>query len=333
MKAKYKQLLDKSLAAALAAIEVYNKPTIAYREESSVILLINAWELLLKAKILKDNRNKLSSLYVLQGKRKWKKTRTGNPLTLDIGAAMQRLTLDPIVIENLVSLMEIRDTAVHFVNADSLPYVVFTLAVAALKNYQHLCKQWFSHSLADYHFFIMPLSFTHDFRTFSSLDVRKSPPVVANLLKAVSEAQGRVGVSDTYYFACEIGATLTSAKKFAQAADLNVRIDSQASEEPVVITQTKRKLDQYPLSFTEVVEKIKDKIPTVRQKDINDAMKTLGIKNRKQYAEYSFRTKAQEERYKRSGKLPAGITSIYNEDAVRILVTTLEKTSAITRRE
>jgi hypothetical protein len=331
MKAKYRQLLDKSLAAALAAIEVYNKPTIAYREESSVILLINAWELLLKAKILKDGRNKLSSLYVPQGKRKWKRTRMGNPFTLDIGAAMQRLDLDPIVIENLCSLVEIRDTAVHFMNDDSLPYVVFTLAVAALKNYQQLCKQWFSQSLADYHFFIMPLSFTHDFRTFSSLDVRKSPPVIANLLKAVSEAQGRVGVSDNFFFACEIGTTFVSAKKFAQAADLNVRIDSQSTDEPVVVTQTKRKLDQYPLSFTELVERVRSEVPAARQKDITDAMKTLNIKSRKEYAEYSFRTKAQEDKHKRTGKLPAGITSIYNDNAVRLLVTTLENTSASRR--
>jgi len=64
MKAIYKQLVDKSIAAALAAIEVYNKPDFRYREESFVILLVNAWELLLKAKILKDSKNRLSSLYV-----------------------------------------------------------------------------------------------------------------------------------------------------------------------------------------------------------------------------------------------------------------------------
>ncbi len=54
MLANYKRLLDKSIAAALAAIEVYNKPHFRYREESFVVLLVNAWELLLKAKLLKD---------------------------------------------------------------------------------------------------------------------------------------------------------------------------------------------------------------------------------------------------------------------------------------
>jgi len=113
MKAVYKQLVDKSVAAALAAIEVYNKPDFRYREESFVILLVNAWELLLKAKILKDSKNRLSSLYIHFGKNnhKIKRSRTGNPLTIELFGAMQRLALDPVVTENLASLIDIRDTA------------------------------------------------------------------------------------------------------------------------------------------------------------------------------------------------------------------------------
>jgi len=39
----------------LAAIEIYNKPQIEYRDECFVILLMNAWELFLKA-ILSKNK-------------------------------------------------------------------------------------------------------------------------------------------------------------------------------------------------------------------------------------------------------------------------------------
>ena len=39
-------MLDKSIVAMLAAIEVYNKPTFSFREESFSILAVNAWELL-----------------------------------------------------------------------------------------------------------------------------------------------------------------------------------------------------------------------------------------------------------------------------------------------
>ena len=57
-------VLQKSIEAAKAAIELYNKPEFPYRNESFSILMINAWELLLKAKKLKENHNKMTSIYV-----------------------------------------------------------------------------------------------------------------------------------------------------------------------------------------------------------------------------------------------------------------------------
>ena len=47
-------MLEKSEEAFLMAIEVYNKPTIKYRLEGFAFFICNAWELLLKAKMLKD---------------------------------------------------------------------------------------------------------------------------------------------------------------------------------------------------------------------------------------------------------------------------------------
>ena len=47
----YRSLLDKSVASMLAAIEIYNKPHFAYREDSFAILCVNAWELLRKPSV------------------------------------------------------------------------------------------------------------------------------------------------------------------------------------------------------------------------------------------------------------------------------------------
>lgn len=52
-----KRLLDNSLAAMLAAVGVYNKPQMTYRDEATVMLIINAWELALKATLLQKNRS------------------------------------------------------------------------------------------------------------------------------------------------------------------------------------------------------------------------------------------------------------------------------------
>jgi hypothetical protein len=53
----YRHLLRNGKAAMLAAIEIYNKPRIDYREECCVILLLNAWELTLKALLSKKGRS------------------------------------------------------------------------------------------------------------------------------------------------------------------------------------------------------------------------------------------------------------------------------------
>ena len=48
-------LLEKSNEAFLMSLEVYNIPTIKYRAESFAFFICNAWELLLKAKLINDN--------------------------------------------------------------------------------------------------------------------------------------------------------------------------------------------------------------------------------------------------------------------------------------
>lgn len=48
------RLLEKSKEAFSMAIELYNKPTIRYRVEGFAIFICNAWELMLKAHMLKS---------------------------------------------------------------------------------------------------------------------------------------------------------------------------------------------------------------------------------------------------------------------------------------
>lgn len=50
----YKQ---KAIQSFLLCIEIFNKPTIDYRLEGSVFFLCNAWELMLKAKLLSDGKS------------------------------------------------------------------------------------------------------------------------------------------------------------------------------------------------------------------------------------------------------------------------------------
>jgi hypothetical protein len=95
------RFVDKSAAAITAAVEVYNKPAFPYREETFAILALNAWELLVKPKVLKDANNAPSSLRIYEtrptktgakSKKQYVKHNwAGNPQTISLHACITRL--------------------------------------------------------------------------------------------------------------------------------------------------------------------------------------------------------------------------------------------------
>src|SRR5580693_1775746 len=91
-------LAAKSVQAAVAAIEIYNKPSFSYREEAFSLLMTNAWELLLKAKWLMDHGEQLESLYELvsdaDGNKTPKVNRSGNPNSHGIAYLAAKLVED-----------------------------------------------------------------------------------------------------------------------------------------------------------------------------------------------------------------------------------------------
>jgi hypothetical protein len=165
----------KAEAALLASIELYNKPDFRYREEAFAILVLNAWELLLKAKLLAENRNRVACLAVfekrqtktgtLSKKLYVKKNRSGNSHSIGLGPTIVALETKGIkmsqsVKRNLDGLVEVRDNAVHFINASPrLSKNVLELGTACVKNFIELAKTWFALDLSAYNLYLMPIGF------------------------------------------------------------------------------------------------------------------------------------------------------------------------------
>lgn len=199
-KARCQHLLDKSIQAALSAIEVYNKPDFKYREESFSILMVNAWELLLKSKILKDHNNKLKSIYIIDPnkkrknetpykKPKYKTNRSGNFLTIDITNSIAKLKLPEILKQNLLLLIEIRDNAIHFLNDSKLfEKKVLEIGTASLKSYVNMINTWFDYDLSQYNFYLMPISFFHN-HEMQSFSINKEDKQHQNLLKFIASKE------------------------------------------------------------------------------------------------------------------------------------------------
>ena len=89
--ARYKNLVEKVIEASLAAVEIYNKPKIQYREETFLNLMPNAWEILLKVRMI-QHTDKLQSIHEFQPvykrdgsksiRKKTKLNRSGNPISI-----------------------------------------------------------------------------------------------------------------------------------------------------------------------------------------------------------------------------------------------------------
>ena len=199
-KSKDKHLLEKSIQASISAIEIYNKPDFKYREESFCILIVNAWETLLKAKIIADNQGRVNSIYKVdhQAKRKdgtnykkprYQKNRVGNELTIDIFTCLKKLQLDKTLKKNIELLVLIRNDAIHYYNkCKNFEKKVLEIGTANLKSYVHCIKDWFNYDLSQYNFYLMPISFFHP-TEFESHSINKKDKQHQNLLKYIEKKE------------------------------------------------------------------------------------------------------------------------------------------------
>jgi hypothetical protein len=211
MKSRSRLMLEKSVAAMLSAIEIYNKPDFKYREETFAVLCVNSWELLLKAKALNLASNKVASLYVMEYKtlrtgkkstvKRPKKNRSGNPLSINLFEAYRIVTeeygvrINKAVRDNLLAITEIRDNSIHFVNDDLLLSLkIQELGSASLQNYLNLVSSWFGDVLSGYNFYLMPLSFFRDFNTAPGVSLNSRERKVLEYIKRSEE--GYDGVED-----------------------------------------------------------------------------------------------------------------------------------------
>lgn len=319
MRSRSQKLAEHSINSALSAIEIYNKPDFKDREQIFSVLMVIAWEVLLKAKLVKDNANRLNCLYIKDGKR-YKRNRNKQPFTIDIYEALRRCELDKVAAANIEHLVAIRDAVVHMsAESPTLPYLVFTLGTASLQNYVKLLKDWFGISLARYHFYILPLAFDSPFKTLRVADLKREPKEIRDIIAAVSYSQQTLPDSKSFSFVCEIETNLVSAKKITSKTDLTASI-AAGDVDASIVQRTVSNLDKYPLSASELNEKVRAAVDGVTQNKIWNAIRELGMKDDPRYSKYSYRTHKDEE----AGP-SRSYGSIYNHDAVKALIKHFER--------
>ena len=153
-------LLKNAISAYFAAIEIHNKPNIQYRYETVTLLMMNAWELVLKAFIRKYIKGK--SIF-----------ETDKEHTISFGKAIayiseyinkQKPKSFVAVQKNLEEIEKYRNGIVHFYCEELEPYIFMLIARSAL-NFVDFVKTYFDKDIMqDDGLFIMPLGFKLPFR-------------------------------------------------------------------------------------------------------------------------------------------------------------------------
>jgi hypothetical protein len=137
-----RQLLDRSQEAFILSLETYNSVSLKYRVEGFTFLFTNAWELLLKARILESTKKDTALFYP--------KSKAERRRTLSIKDCLKRAfhdENDPIRL-NVEEIASIRDDAMHFV-IEEFESIYSGVFQAGVLNYMATLHEWFDLSIAD----------------------------------------------------------------------------------------------------------------------------------------------------------------------------------------
>ncbi len=246
----YRKLLDNSKQAMLAAIEIYNKPQFAYREEVFTILLINAWELLLLAILSKKKQN------IFQPKKRGKDYRTWSfsDSTKKAAIYFPHELEHKVIFENLFLLEKYRNNAVHYYNTDGIAHCIYVLAQAAIKNYRDLVKTIFKQDIVhQINLVLLPLSFNEqpDFvEFFKSVKKEDHNPFVKELFEIMRSLESQSADTTRLITQCTI--KLESTKKI-KAADIIAGIDNQSKTGITIHTQSVNPDDSHPFFQIDII--------------------------------------------------------------------------------
>ena len=133
-------------AALLAAIEIYNKPTVEYREQTFALLITNAWEILLKARLVQLSQGKIQVIYRRKsGSRHYERDKISNePITISLRHAIERAGVPVAVKANIQGILETRNRAAHLgVLKPEVQERVLNFGTAGVLNFIKLSSKWF----------------------------------------------------------------------------------------------------------------------------------------------------------------------------------------------
>ncbi len=256
------KLLDKSKEAFTMAIEIYNKPTIKYRIEGFSFFICNAWELMLKAHLIKTKGE--NSIYYKDNPER----------TLSLENCIQQVftnNKDPLRI-NLEKIIELRNTSTHFI-VEEYEMVYVPLFQSCILNFNDKMMLFHSVDMTE----IIPQNFLTLSVSMKALNeseiIAKYPEQIATKILKTKDTIDDLSISNNAKFAISIEHHHYITKKKEQATSF-VKIDKSADTSVQIIKELKdpNKTHSYTTkNCIDVIKKQLDKKNVCLKYNGNDA--------------------------------------------------------------
>lgn len=241
----YKQLLDKSVEAFIMGLEIYNKPTIKYRIEGFSFFVVNAWELMLKAELIKRNEN----IYY-----KDKPERT-----ISVENALKKIYTDENtrIRLNLEKIIDLRNISTHYITEDyEVKYA--PLFQACVLNFVNELQRFHNIDITKYiaqNF--LTISARYEPLTNEEIRLKYPPEIAERFIRQANEIDVLSATYDSDKFAINIRQNLYITKK-KDEADFVVSIGSGSDSRIAVVKDVKDPSDTHKYSFKNVVTSVKE---------------------------------------------------------------------------
>ncbi|HHT9124243.1 MAG TPA: DUF3644 domain-containing protein [Candidatus Brocadiia bacterium] len=278
-----RNLTESSIQAFILGLEIINKLSVSYRLESFVFLFCNAWELLLKATLLK-----------LKGKREifYRKKRKQPRRSLSLEDCLNRVFTsanDPVRL-NIEEIKQLRDNATHLV-IPFIPADVMALFQAGVINYTKKLNEWLGIDISKrVPIGMMALVYDIDpsLHTLDSMVIKRKLP--ADTVKYWKHFQDSVRAKaqtittgiEAFYIPINLKLAIV---KNPQKADI-VLSSGTGGKDAVIIEVPKNPDTTHPHRQTEVVELVNQRLSErkiINPYDVQSICKVFGIRGKPEY--------------------------------------------------
>jgi hypothetical protein len=258
------RLLEKSIEAFILGIEVYNKPTIKYRVEGFSFFICNAWELMLKAHLIKTKGDR--SIYY--------KDNPHRTITLENCIKLVFTNAkDPLRL-NLEKILQLRNTSTHFITTEyEMVYVPLFQA----------CVLNFSQKIEEFHQIDLTTYIPQNFLTLNvsmeaisnSKILAKYPEEIANKLISLRDEISELNNMRNPNFSIVIEHRHFIVKDKSMATSL-VGIDNSADAKVKIVKEIKDPNITHPYNAKKCIEQINKRLERLNI-DVNLNMFSFGL--------------------------------------------------------